>query len=615
MINKEFFLSFKKQYRDDNVVITAIVFIISFFQWLMLDLSSFIGFNSDKILFYGLLGIFIMFLIDIFFIIIFNKTKLAVTIASILVLILTIVNFLVFSCRGIPFVFSHVFNVKTAFDVTKNIDISEYLLAPRYLLFLFLFIIQIVFINFPSKNHAFNLKYKIQMLLFVSVFVCFYFVPFNSLAVPTDPIRHSFEDGIKQYGYLTCLIRQAGLDIMPISHSDNYNEENTLLYLASQSGDKTSYSGDYPDIILIVNEAFYDLSQIYTLNNNDYLKHFYSIENAIYGYCVVPGFRAGTNLTEYEILTGNSMLPLSNITPFNTLKFENANSFLFHFRNLGYNTISMHPKNKKNYNRFSIYPKIGFDVSYFEEDFINLEFWDERKEATLDKSLYQNMINWYNKMDNSPKFIYALTMQNHWPYNQVSDENLITNYENSFSKYNHAVNEYLSSITLSDEAFSELINYYKASNKNVIICMLGDHAPYIKEAYEINTEDDEFNLKVMSTPFIIWSNNPSLLKSKYKSDILGETRISAIYLIPTILESAQMPLSEYQKLLIEMRNDMPVINSYGIIYDNEGKKYNLTDLKNSNIDNEQILYQKLCEYIDIEYINITKPSLVKDFCN
>jgi hypothetical protein len=60
----------------------------------------------------------------------------------------------------------------------------------------------------------------------------------------------------------------------------------------------------YPDIILILNESFFDLSVYNNIQTDlDYLADFYSVEGATYGYAIAPYIGGGTNDSEFELLT------------------------------------------------------------------------------------------------------------------------------------------------------------------------------------------------------------------------------------------------------------------------------------------------------------------------
>ena len=55
------------------------------------------------------------------------------------------------------------------------------------------------------------------------------------------------------------------------------------------------------------------------------------------------------------------------------------------------------------------------------------------------------------------------------------------------------INEYLTSIKLSDEAFMYLVNYFKTIDRPVVICMVGDHSPaFAKDIVDKKYENDKY---------------------------------------------------------------------------------------------------------------------------
>ena len=151
-----------------------------------------------------------------------------------------------------------------------------------------------------------------------------------------------------------------------------------------------------PDVILILNETFYDLKMITDIEtDHEYMSGIKSLDNSVHGYAVVPLPGGGTNCSEYEFLTSNSLQLMPGVTPFNVLDLKNANTVVSHMKNLGYRTLGAHGSGALSYSRNRAYPDIGFDRIYFMEDFENIEYYGERWYAT-DLSLYKNMINWYD---------------------------------------------------------------------------------------------------------------------------------------------------------------------------------------------------------------------------
>ena len=73
-------------------------------------------------------------------------------------------------------------------------------------------------------------------------------------------------------------------------------------------------------------------------------------------------------------------------------------------------------------------------------------------------------------------------MQNHNPYDDTSykfkKKVEVTNFETS-----PQVSQYLSLIKMSDDAFKELVNYFKKVKEPTIILLFGDHQPHLPDSF------------------------------------------------------------------------------------------------------------------------------------
>ena len=244
-----------------------------------------------------------------------------------------------------------------------------------------------------------------------------------------------------------------------------------------------------PDIILILNESWYDFSLITEMETNEDVSPFIdSLENCIRGYAVVPVIGGGTHSSEYELLTGNSLQLLQGITPFNTLDMEEEATVVTVLEEQGYETTAFHPAPGSSYSRSIGFPAMGFDHVFFDSDVEGLDYWMQRTSFATDMSNFALVREMYEENlshSEKPQFIYNLTIQNHGGYAQVSIAKVplkVTNgLENMDELSIYEINEYLSCVNMTDQAFKELLAYYEETDRPVIICMVGDHCPVIAE--------------------------------------------------------------------------------------------------------------------------------------
>ena len=315
-----------------------------------------------------------------------------------------------------------------------------------------------------------------------------------------------------------------------------------------------------------------------------------SLSNLFIGNAIVPVAGGGTNKSEYELLTGNSMelMNTSSIDPFNIFSMKNSNSLVSVLKQNGYQTLAAHSEVGTNYSRSTAYPDMGFDFVHFREDF-EVEYYGDRQYAT-DESLYKQLIKWYENMNDQPRFLYLLTIQNHGDWN-LNDEIYDTvHIRQDFGEYTDKINEYLSCISLSDQAFRYLTSYYKNVDRPVIICMVGDHAPsFSLDIVDAKYSDMEKAERLRKVPLLIWSNYQTL-------DMNFET-ISMNYIPSTLLDFAGIEnMSYYYRYMNEIKETIPIISAYDAYIDASGNIYRYTDISPYQ--------EQINQYLFMEYNNI-----------
>jgi hypothetical protein len=200
----------------------------------------------------------------------------------------------------------------------------------------------------------------------------------------------------------------------------------------------------------------------------------------------------------------------------------------------------MHPAAKTNWNRSEVYRNFGFEYSFWKEDFAGAQVVHY---GTSDAENYNKIIELYeNRQPDEKQFIFDVTIQNHGGYEDLE--------------------EYLSLVKISDEAFEELVEYFAKQDEKVIICMFGDHQPGLSKQI-VQTEDatSEQLMNLYKTPFVIWAN--------YDIEEGADYDISMNYLGGLLLRTAGVPLSDYFSYLEELRESYPIITLNGYA-DSEG---------------------------------------------
>lgn len=364
-------------------------------------------------------------------------------------------------------------------------------------------------------------------------------------------------------------------------------------------------STDLPDIIFILNESFCDLSDYSGIQTDrDYLGPYYDIENAVHGKAFSPNIGGGTNNTEFELLTSFSMYLLPNYAPFNYIRFSERNATLLSYiKALGYSATALHSNEATNYSRHIAFPDMGFDrVSMGKGSFSEIGYYGNRH--ILDADDYEGLLSLYEQDPGEHRFYYLLTFQNHGGY-QTNDSSLDTvHVVSDVGPAEDEVNEYLSSVALSAEAFRDLTRALSKVDRHVIVCMVGDHAPpFIRQLpakREMSAEEQDLMMKCV--PFVMWAN--------YSIEFPEEPVNAAMTdLIPLLLSYARMPLTSFYQAVLDTHKAFPVRTSNGLCLDAAGdlSKYDETDPRYTPVTNYYFMEYNILADTD-DYLAALDPK-------
>ena len=533
-------------------------------------------------------------LFDMVFIVLF-KARIGMIVATTLTMALSMTNYFVSLWHGSPFTLNLLRNTKTALNV---ISAYKFTLSKRLLVIVIINVVIICASIFLMDRAFLSRKVSIIACAMLSVVMVFSFAIPKSI-VPHGVVYWSWREALYDYGYINCFVQQTVAGFKTCVKPDKYNEKELKSYVESYTVSKDV--NNKPDVILILNETFFDLSKIVEIKNDkDCMGNINNLDNCITGYTVVPQIGGGTNKSEYEYLTSNSLQQSPLRTPFTGMNMAGAKSVVTHLKELGYDTLAAHTEIGQNYNRQYSYPALGFDKSYFDTDFENLEKLGERWFAT-DESAYDNLIRWYDEMDDGPRFMYLLTIQNHGSYEWLNEDELTVHTENDFKELTHSVNEFETCISKSDEAFIQLTDYFDSVDRDVIVCMIGDHGPAFIEdiADKQGKTKEELDMDLRSTPYIIWSNNIDL------TDVEIPKTMSVPFMVPTVLDIADINMSGYYDFMIKLRDKVPVVTAYGYCesYDGDINSYD-----------DEYKYKDMVDiYLGMSYANMKDEKFMQDF--
>lgn len=476
--------------------------------------------------------------------------KVALRIETVVALVYGLVNHYVMAFRSTPLVPWDIFSIKTAASVAGNYDFTP---TNEFLLVCGAFVVIFLLLHFVKLKFPYGVFMRIIPTVCVGLVLC----TFVNLLWDDD-----FQTESYLYPFLFTPAHMTKVNGMAVTFAmdmeyiyvdkpEGYSTTRAEAILEEYEGGETSTS-DYPNVIVIMNEAFSDLAVLGEFESNeDYMPFIHRLqqgqENTVTGNLTVSVCGGNTANTEFEFLTGHTMdyFPVGSIPYQQYIKGE-LPSLASQLAELGYATYGMHPYNSTGWNRNEVYPWLGFEESYFIRDFTSRHYI---RDYVSDQTAYQKIIDIYEEKEaGKPAFIFEVTMQNHGGYTQ--------SYEN-FTSDVHAtdlnsaqLDQYLSLMKVSDQEFENLINYFENEEEKTIIVFFGDHQPsdavvrpILRWNQNMGTSEEDAWLRYQ-VPYVIWAN--------YDIEEGTEVDTDISFLAAQVLECADMPTTAYQNFLLKL---------------------------------------------------------------
>lgn len=301
---------------------------------------------------------------------------------------------------------------------------------------------------------------------------------------------------------------------MVISEPLNYSAP--IMKKIDQELSQLEVSGkESPDVVVIMSESFSDPTKINGLNfSKDPMPHFRQIgREGITGDLYVPVLGGKTANTEFEFLTGYSagILPEGSV-PYRQYIKNDIRSLPRFLKQKGYYTTAIHNNIPEFWNRQKVYEHMGFDQFLSIEDFSNSTFYGN---WMSDKDLTDKVIRTLEKKKSKDhQFVFAVTVQNHAPYDTPDSVTSIEVRGNLSEQDQSLMTKYVKGISVSDEELYRLYEYLKKREKPTILCFFGDHLPGGFEMYRTFPYFKAMNQSIgrkdmFSTPYLIWANYKS----------------------------------------------------------------------------------------------------------
>lgn len=366
---------------------------------------------------------------------------------------------------------------------------------------------------------------------------------------------------------------------------ENYSPNAAKAILQNYEQAAEAKESDQARIIVIMNESLSDYSLIGQTSFSDPLTNIHRPEHGYFeGKLAVSVFAGYTCNTEYEFLTGNALrfFPPAYI-PFSQLIVSDTPSLVWDLKHFGIQTIGLHPYYSQEWNRKQVYPHLGFDQFIAGEDLgsglMNVKDINNITDVNIGTLDFGNGLEYvrgfvsddecYKQietlLDNSARFVFAVTIQNHGGYNYEGHD--FSN--NIYLKNNNEINQYLTLESLSDAAFQRFIDRISKDDEKTLVFMFGDHQPGLDfsdcvEGYSESTENMYY------VPYIVWSN--------YDIDCALPSVVSVNYLSAILKQCAGVPLNEWDRLRLTVMESYPVLTPQIILDKNLSETSTIDDM-------------------------------------
>lgn len=538
-------------------------------------------------------GLYLLPIINIIYIL--SRRTIASTVLFLLLsFTLCFINFMKEKFLSMPLIPGDLLLIKEAVDATpavlKYLVIALILLIPALSFFI---------IRKEKKEKPSLLIPSVVTLILLSVFI--YLKKNNSFfhqcinnkypvtckfigALPNTKLNWLGDnESFKIYGFTTFFLSKS-LDSIFYDKKQVNIQRSDIEKFINKDNTTIEEAEDKPDVVIIMSEAHWNPSwmggHIPDVTPN--------IDKLQISKMLSPSFGGQTANVEFEVLTGLSTLMSDGELMYVSKIKRPIYSLARYFNNNGYESIAMHNNGKNFYNRSFVYPQLGF------HQFISISDMTKDNPAggltnsagwAHDKILYDSLFKELNS-DAKPKFIYAITVENHGLYNDnryPADSSIVLPSNLTGSSRNR-LQTYITGVKRADEHLIKFIDKLKQSKRKTIVIFFGDHLPNLQDTYsdlgfiKNNKMQDE---KYYETPLAVWSNFP------INKSVLQKPRIQSIFMAPSILKAIHMPLSPYFNFMSKLNSCYSYIHKIGMKKDDTCSAKSdelLTEYKNLNTD-------------------------------
>jgi len=357
-----------------------------------------------------------------------------------------------------------------------------------------------------------------------------------------------------------------------VQEPEGYSRQLVEGYLEGYETTPAQEEAEQFDVIVILSESFFDarILEGVTFSENP-LKNYDRLlksKRCYSGSLYTTAIGGGTVRPEFGVLTGLTCDYVPSVpTPYRYVS-QDISTYVSNYRDAGYHTMAIHPYNKKFYSRDSAYGHIGFDEFYGQDEMTQMVFAEYKRGYVTDESTLRAIQKCVDESE-APAFLFAITMQNHQPYDGIDPA--LMQVEVTSDRLSEpaltALTTYTQGLYDADQMLGDLAKWVDRRERPTVLVFFGDHMPTLGSNYLAYNESGLFNswdgltqeelLTMYATPFLIYSNRK--LEGGLFEQNTGNI-ISDYNLLNTVALSTGFSRTPYMNLLLDFYAVTPIYN-------------------------------------------------------
>lgn len=264
-----------------------------------------------------------------------------------------------------------------------------------------------------------------------------------------------------------------------------------------------------PDIVVLQSESFFDAARLKGLEPAQVTPALRQLETeALHGDLWVPTYGGGTIRTEFEVLTGLGLRYFPQVQyPYYGLVTKTLPTLASVLAARGYRTLAVHPNDADFWNRATTFRTMGFQA--FDDD---SQFVSASRDGYFvsDEALIDRILQRLDEGD-TPTFIFAISMENHGPYDASSgiDERRRDAQPvppGATPAATIELRDYLYHLANADRSLGRLADALARRGRRTLLLFYGDHLPDLDNVYENPGFDDERKKTAQPVPYLLFDS-------------------------------------------------------------------------------------------------------------